>query len=68
MTRPTLRVNIETLVLDGVQVRDPLVGQAVRRALEAPVQKHGTTPRTTARLTGAVAAAVAGAASDGAES
>jgi sugar (pentulose or hexulose) kinase len=68
MTRPTLRVNIETLVLDGVQARDPVVGQAVRRALEAPVRMHGTTPRTAARLTGAVAAAVAGAASDGAES
>lgn len=65
VTPPTLRVTIDALVLDGVGSSDPLVGQAIGRALAAPLREHGIPAHTSAALTGAVAGRIADAPSGG---
>jgi hypothetical protein len=56
VTPPTLHVTIDRLVLDGVEPGDPLIAQALRRAI-GPAMR-GASPQTTARTAEAVAGAL----------
>jgi hypothetical protein len=56
VTRPTTRVTIDRLVLDGVDAGDPLIAQAVRRALGPAMQ--ATSPAAAAQTAEAVARAI----------
>jgi hypothetical protein len=56
VTRTTLHVTIDELVLDGVEPGDQLIAQALRRAI-GPVMQAGS-PGTAGRTADAVARAL----------
>ena len=57
--RPTIHVTIGELALDGVDLRDPAVAHAVRRALAPAAEQHVLGAATADRTAEAVARAVA---------
>jgi hypothetical protein len=59
VTPATIRVTIDELVLDRVGPRDPLVANAVRRALVAAMPQPVASPDTTGRAADAVTRTIA---------
>jgi hypothetical protein len=58
VSRPALAVTIDELVLDGVDPRDPLVAEAVRRALAPALGAQGIGPGTSAPTAAEVARSI----------
>jgi hypothetical protein len=58
VTPPGVRISIDELVLDGVEPSDPLVADAVQRALAPVVAGAGLPPSWSPTTAGAVAGAV----------